>query len=141
MKSFAESHPFLSTTEFKEQLRKEKRRADRLQSPISMAMFNLDESSKGQMKYLKNFMDVLWNKTRETDVKGWVSTKAIGLILTDTDRSGLDRCVELISRGNGHLNYTITKATYPDKLFENLLRASEERTDFFPPEINHLLMA
>jgi hypothetical protein len=138
MKFIANSDPFLSSTEFMDQLRKEKCRADRLQSPLSMALFNLDESSKKQRKHLKLFMDLLRNKTRETDVKGWINTKAIGLILADTDRSGLDRCVELISQGNGHLNYTIAKATYPDTLFEDLLKASEERTDLSPPEINHL---
>jgi hypothetical protein len=120
-----------------DQLRKEKCRADRSQSPLSMALFNLDESSKKQRKHLKLFIDLLCNKTRETDIKGWVNTKAIGLILTDTDRSGLDHVVELIIQGNGHLKYTITKATYPDTLFENLLETSGETPDLFPLEIDH----
>lgn len=137
MSSFAKLNPFLSSTEFIDQLRKEKRRADRSQAPLSIALFNFDESSIRQGKHLKLFMDLLRNKTRETDIKGWVNTKAIGLILTDTDRSGLDRCVELIIQGNGHLNYKITKATYPDTLFENLLEPSGEKPDLFPLEIDH----
>ncbi len=137
MSSFAEFNPFLSSTEFMDQLRKEKRRADRSQSPLSIALFNLDESSTRQGNNLKLFMDLLRNKTRETDIKGWVNTKAIGLILIDTDRSGLERSVELIIQGNGHLNYTITKATYPDTLFESLLETSREKPDLFPLEINH----
>jgi hypothetical protein len=137
VKFFTDSDPFLSSAEFMDQLRKEKCRADRSQSPLSMALFNLDESSKKQRKHLKLFIDLLCNKTRETDIKGWVNTRSIGLILTDTDRSGLDRCVELISQENGHLHYTITKASYPDTLFENLLKDSGKRTVLFPPEIGH----
>lgn len=137
MSSFAEFNPFLSSTEFMDQLRKEKRRADRSQSSLSIALFNLDEFSTRQGNHLKLFMDLLRNKTRETDIRGWVNTKAIGLILTDTDRSGLDRCVELIIQENGHLNYTITKATYPDTLFENLLETSGEKPDLFLLEIDH----
>ena len=137
MPSFAEFNPFLSSTEFMDQLRKEKRRADRSQSPLSIALFNLDESSTRKGNHLKLFMDVLRNKTRETDIKGWVNTKTIGLILTDTDRSGLDHCVELIIQGNGHLNYTITKASYPDTLFENLLETSGEKPDLFALKNDH----
>jgi hypothetical protein len=137
MPSFAEFNHFLSSAEFMDQLRKEKRRAERSQSPLSIVLLNFDESSASQGKHLKLFLDFLGNKTRETDIKGWVNTKAIGLILPDTDRSGLERFVELIIQGNGHLNYTITKATYPDTLFESLSETSIEKPDLFPLKIDH----
>ena len=128
---------FLPSTEFLDQLRKEKRRADRSHSPLSIVLLHLDEFSKTHEKQLKIFADGLKKKTRETDIKGWVDSKSIGLILPDTDRSGMDRFVELIIQGNGHLNYSISKRTYPDSLFDNLLETSGKKADLFPLEIDH----
>ena len=128
---------FLPSKEFLDQLRKEKRRTDRSQAPLSIALLHLDESSGTHENQLELFMDSLRNKTRETDIKGWVNSKSIGLILPDTDRSGLDRLVELIIQGNGHVNYSISKGTYPHTLFENLLETAEEQPNLFPIEFVH----
>jgi exopolysaccharide biosynthesis polyprenyl glycosylphosphotransferase len=128
---------FLPSKEFLDQLRKEKRRSDRSQAPLSIALLHLDESSGTHGNQLELLMDSLRNKTRETDIKGWVDSKSIGLILPDTDRSGLDRLVELIIQGNGHVNYSISKGTYPHTLFEKLLETAEEQPNLFPIEFVH----
>lgn len=137
MPSFTKCKPFLSSPEFLDQLRKEKRRAARSHSPLSIVLFTIDGSLKNQGKKLKFFMDFLEHRTRETDIKGWVNKAAIGVILMDTDRSGLERFVELIIKENRPLNYSITKATYPDILFESLLETSGVNLNFFPNEIDH----
>lgn len=128
---------FLSSKEFLIQLRKEKRRADRSHVPLSIILFHLDESSETHGNQLELFMDSLRNKTRETDIKGWVNSKSIGLILPGTDRSGLGHLVELIIQRNGYVNYSISKGTYPHTLFENLLKTGEEQPNLFPIEFVH----
>jgi exopolysaccharide biosynthesis polyprenyl glycosylphosphotransferase len=104
---------------------------------LSIVLLHLNESSGTRGNQLELFMESLRNKTRETDIKGWLNSKAIGLILPDTDRSGLDRLVELILQGNGHVDYSISKGTYPHTLFENLLKTAEEQPNLFPIDFVH----
>ncbi|MEW6185168.1 MAG: hypothetical protein AB1585_05440 [Thermodesulfobacteriota bacterium] len=129
--------PFLSSSEFIDQLRKEQRRADRSKSPLSIIQFHINEPLKTRGGKLKLFMDFLKNRTRETDIKGWVNKETIGVILTNTDNSGLERFVELINKENSPLSYTIVKATHPDNLIKSLLEAPKENFELFPQEMDH----
>ena len=63
------------------QLRREKRRIERSSAPLSIALFRLNEPVLNNKFELKSFLDCLRTKTRETDIKGWVNSKTIGVIL------------------------------------------------------------
>ena len=93
---------FLSPDDFRMELRKEKRRVERSTAPLSIVLFQLDESVLNNKFQLKQLLNFLRTRTRETDIKGWVHSKAIGLIFLDTNDAGLKKCVDLIVEGNGN---------------------------------------
>ncbi len=77
---------FLSPDDFRMQLRREKRRVERSSAPLSIVLFQLNESVLSNKFQLKNFLDSIRTRTRETDIKGWVDSKTIGY-----DSSGYQR--------------------------------------------------
>ncbi len=112
-------------------LRLEKRRADRSNMPLSIILFYLREEEDPSEKTIKKFIELVCKNTRETDIKGWVEDRVIGLLLPDTNREGANRCVEKIVSQNGNMSSSIILSSYPDHLFEKLLK-EETIPDLFP---------
>jgi lipopolysaccharide/colanic/teichoic acid biosynthesis glycosyltransferase len=129
---------FLSPEEFRIQLRREKRRVERSSAPLSIILFQLHESVLSNKIQLKNFLNSIRTRTRETDIKGWVDSKTIGTILPDTDGEGLKKCLNSLIRGTGHQLYSIIKGSYPDSLFEELLDDSKTAPGFSPFALDHM---
>ncbi len=129
---------FLSPDDFRVQLRREKRRVERSSAPLSIVLFQLNESVLSNRFQLQSFLDSVKTRTRETDIKGWVDSKTIGAILLDTNETGLKKCVDSITRGNGHHLYSIINGSYPDYLFEGLLDDSKTAPDLFPFDLDHI---
>lgn len=119
----------LPKPQFINALRIEKRRADRSKMPLSIILFHLPENKE---KDYQPFLKLLHLNTRETDIKGWVNPDIIGLLLPDTDQEGAKRCVEKIANKNGDWFCSFTIGSYPDHLFEKLLREDEPSPDLFP---------
>ena len=126
----------LSKGEFLEQMRFEKRRVDRSQAPLSMALFVLGEELLRDVKKLRGFLVNLKRGTRETDIKGWISSRALGLLLPDTDGPGAERCVELLNN-NGHRQpaCTVVTGTYPDQLFQEVLEQTDDQAKIFTMDL------
>jgi exopolysaccharide biosynthesis polyprenyl glycosylphosphotransferase len=112
-------------------LRLEKRRAERTKLPLSIVLFYLQEGEDKEEKTNKQFVELVCKHTRETDIKGWVDNKVIGLLLPDTDKEGAKRCVEKILSRNGNRCSSVIFGNYPDHLFEKLLD-EETVPDLFP---------
>jgi lipopolysaccharide/colanic/teichoic acid biosynthesis glycosyltransferase len=129
---------FLSPDDFRIQLRKEKRRVDRSSAPLSIALFELNEPVLNNEFELKKFFDCLRTKTRETDIKGWVNSKTIGVILLDTNEAGLNCYVESIIKENGNRFLPVVKGSYPDSIFEKILEESKAAPDLFPFDLDHV---
>jgi exopolysaccharide biosynthesis polyprenyl glycosylphosphotransferase len=121
----------LSKGEFLEQMRFEKRRVDRSQAPLSMALFVLGEELLRDAKKLRGFLVNLKRGTRETDIKGWISSQALGLLLPDTDAPGAQRCVELLNNGHRQPVCTVVTGTYPDQLFQEVLEQTDDQSKIF----------
>ncbi len=121
----------LSKGEFLEQMRFEKRRVDRSQAPLSMALFVLGEELLRDAKKLRGFLVNLKQGTRETDIKGWISSRVLGLLLPDTDGPGAERCVELLKNGSRQQACTVVTGTYPDQLFQEVLEKTEDQSKIF----------
>jgi len=117
--------------EFLEQMRFEKRRVDRSQAPLSMALFVLGEELLRDAKKLRGFLVNLKRGTRETDIKGWISSRALGLLLPDTDGPGAERCLELLKNGRHQQACTVVTGTYPDQLFQEVLEQTEDQSKIF----------
>jgi exopolysaccharide biosynthesis polyprenyl glycosylphosphotransferase len=121
----------LSKGEFLEQLRFEKRRVDRSQAPLSMALFVLGEDLLRDARKLRGFLVDLKRGTRETDIKGWIGFRALGLLLPDTDGPGAQRCVELLNNGRPQPPCTVMTGTYPDVLFQQVLEQNVDQSKIF----------
>ena len=126
----------LSKGEFLEQMRFEKRRVDRSQAPLSMALFVLGEELIRDAKKLRGFLVNLKRGTRETDIKGWLGFRALGLLLPDTDGPGAERCVELLNN-DGHRQpaCTVVTGTYPDQLFQEVLEQTDDQAKIFTMDL------
>jgi lipopolysaccharide/colanic/teichoic acid biosynthesis glycosyltransferase len=112
---------FLSPEDFRVELRREKRRVERSGAPLSIALLKLHESVLNDKEQIRDFLKFLSNKTRETDIKGWVDPVTLGLILPDTNGPAMDRCIELINKGLGRSYCTFVKGIYPDSIFQSVL--------------------
>ena len=121
---------------FTNALRIEKLRANRSRSALSIALFYFKGDTESDENSIHDFLRSLLKYTRETDIKGWVDQDVIGLILPDTDKNGLQRCIEKIKNGDGNGQYPVVTATYPDFLFERLLAETENPPDIFPIELD-----
>lgn len=126
----------LLKSEFLNRLRTEKRRVDRSKAPLSLVLFYFREKGESSWDVVQEFLTTLGKNTRESDIKGWVDGGAIGLILPDTGKDGMDRCVEKIANGNGNVGYSVVTGTYPNDLIQKLLAEERSQPDFFPLDLD-----
>lgn len=122
----------LQKDQFLSAIRIEKRRAERSQNPFSIVLFQFKDSELIKRPDLNKFLNVIMQNTRETDIKGWLDDKTIGILLPDTDHGGAKRCLEKIAQKNGDIFYSVLTRTYPDDLFEKLLKDGEKLPDLYP---------
>ncbi len=122
----------LQKDQFLSVIRIEKRRAERSQNPFSIVLFQFKDSELIKSPDLNKFLNVIMQNTRETDIKGWLDDKTIGILLPDTDQGGAKRCLEKIAQKNGDIFYSVLTRTYPDDLFEKLLKEGEKLPDLYP---------
>ena len=122
----------LPQSHFLRRLKEERRRSDRSKSPLSVVLFCFDKKEEDRFEQITRFLVPLRNKTRETDIIGWLDQDVIGLLLPDTNERGLKSYVEKIANGNGPPPYSVISGTYPDHLFQKLLIEKESEPDLFP---------
>ena len=122
----------LSKPHFISSLRIEKRRADRTKAPLSLVLFNVGFKENADLNLIQTFLSSLAQKTRETDIRGWVDQNVVGLLLPGTDEKGMQKCVEKMSSRKETDFYSVFMATYPAYLFQRLLIENEDSGDLFP---------
>jgi exopolysaccharide biosynthesis polyprenyl glycosylphosphotransferase len=122
---------------FIESLRLEKRRVERSKARLSLLLFSFQTDPTTPEEQIWEFISSLQKNTRETDIKGWVNNRVIGLMLPDTDEKGLKKCVDKIRTSNGHVRYAIISGTYPDHVFSRVLAEDEDKPDLFPLDLDH----
>jgi len=109
------------------------RRTDRSKSPLSIALFSLNNEKDNQFNnYFRDFLNSVQNTIRETDTIGYMGWNIIAVIFPDTNEKGMRQCIEKIVSRNKNLPLSITSATYPDQLFAGLLSEKQDRSDPFP---------
>jgi len=122
--------------DFLDRLREEKRRADRSKAPLSIAIFRLQKEGTSGKNPIEELLNRLHKNTRETDIKGWIDQNEIGLILPDTDGQGVNRFIEKIENGNGHIYYSVITGTYPNLLFKRILKEEQYQPELYPINID-----
>ena len=107
---------------FVEQLRNEKHRAQRSGSPLSILILKQNKSIRAGSSSIRELLKVVSNKTRETDVVGYIDQRTLGVILPYTDEKGAERSAEKIMNCFINPQFTIAVSTYPDEIFESLTK-------------------
>jgi lipopolysaccharide/colanic/teichoic acid biosynthesis glycosyltransferase len=116
----------LPRSHFLREVHREKRRADRSRSPLSVLVFRSESDRHDEPDRVEGLLEILRSSKRETDVLGDLGECALAMILPDTNAQGLE---QFVARVNGHvdeLRFSLAKGTYPDDVFEDLLRRDGE---------------
>ncbi len=124
---------------FIEQLRLEKLRAQRSKSTLSIILLTLVDDSNAIN--IQNTLNLVREKTRGTDISGFVNDKTIGILLPDTDENGAKYICEKLLDGNKDPQFSATTSSYPDHIFESLAKIGSIRADAFPFDIKHSIDA
>jgi lipopolysaccharide/colanic/teichoic acid biosynthesis glycosyltransferase len=120
----------LARNPFLNQLRLEKRRVDRSKAPLSMVLYRHD-GKKGELTHnVRMLLKLLRASKRETDILGQLDNDVIAILLLDTNQDGMKRFMEKVVSEGGDLPFSMGGETYPNHLFENVLRGSEFPVDF-----------
>lgn len=104
---------------FLEQMRHEKRRAERTKAPLSIVIIDLNskESSKVSLSLLESVAD----RIRDTDTIGFLGEYKIGILLPDTNKTGAEEAMKkIIDKDKSLFNNNNIIATYPDRIFDSL---------------------
>ena len=116
---------------FLEQMCVEKRRAERTEAPLSIAVFDFGESEAQEMRF--NFIKSINGKIRDTDILGYICENKICLLLPDTEEAGAQEVVKKIINGNAGRTFPqAVIASYPDKIFKNLSAENQDPQDSDP---------
>jgi lipopolysaccharide/colanic/teichoic acid biosynthesis glycosyltransferase len=112
------------------ELQREKRRTDRTTAPLSLALFQFD-AKQGPVAAIggKELQEILQRVKRETDVVGSVGGGRVALLLPDTNEQGAKILTERIVSRAGSPGLSVVTASYPNALFDDLLRDSGETHD------------
>src|SRR5690606_18430578 len=118
----------LSPRQFHRQLQIEKRRTDRTKSPLSLVLVTVDGTRPG-LATLEDLIDLLVRSKRETDILGLLGDGRLCLLLPHTGEDGARAFIASISKRVGHLPVSFAPGTYPDELFDSLLKGPQDFSD------------
>jgi lipopolysaccharide/colanic/teichoic acid biosynthesis glycosyltransferase len=103
-------------------LQRERRRADRTKSPLSLALFRYDGARTDEVTRDSQLLALFRKQKRETDILGDLGARTIALILPDTNSQGTKEFAKRLAVPLRALQFSITTGTYPDDLFDDLLK-------------------
>ncbi len=118
--------------EFLAQLHREKRRAERARTSLSLAMFHLPERNQRGALQVDRLLESLCAVKRETDLVGRAGDGVVAVLCPDTDESGTRSLLRKVSRQAGDLPFTMNVATFPDDLFDSIAQGIEVPQVFEP---------
>lgn len=115
----------------------EKLRAQRTGSPLSIALLRLKQREDGRRINLLMTLEDIRKETRLTDICGFINQNTIGVLFPHTDETGAKETCAKLLKGKG-ANFSTTISTYPDHIFESLIKDECIQADAFPFEIDNL---
>jgi lipopolysaccharide/colanic/teichoic acid biosynthesis glycosyltransferase len=131
----ANSGEIFYDSRFLEQLRLEKLRAQRSKSTLSIVLLTLDRETEDKSINMSEILELVRAKTRDTDTSGFINHKTIGVLLPDTDENGAKGICGKLINGNKNPQFSTTTSTYPDHIFESLVKNGCIQPDAYPFEL------
>lgn len=113
-------------------LHREKRRAERSHSPLSMALYRVDGSSAESARQADRLVELLYREKRVTDFIGHVGNDMVAVLCTDTDGAGMTGFMKKVEAKAGPLSFVAVAATYPDDLFNCMDNGTPAPRDLQP---------
>lgn len=120
--SFLPVEDVLAKHHFLKQMEREKLRTDRSSAPLSVVLFRLDQGKTGRFGCVEALLRVLHQSKRETDILGCLSEDSVALLLPDTDEHGTSGFLQKIESRIERFHASTKSGTYPDVLFDQLLK-------------------
>lgn len=125
------SGEILYDTAFLKQLRLEMLRAQRSHSALSLILLELDKEAAEDTIAMNKVLNLVRVNTRDIDIIGFLNEKTIAILLPYTNGEGAQAiCGKLVSV-NQNTDFSTTIATYPDQIFESLVKNGCIRSDAF----------
>jgi lipopolysaccharide/colanic/teichoic acid biosynthesis glycosyltransferase len=123
----------LAKHHFLKQMEREKLRTDRSSAPLSVVLFRLENGETDRFGCVEALLRVLHQSKRETDFLGCLSEDLVALLLPDTDEAGARGFLRKIEEQIERFHASTKSGTYPDVLFDQLLREPRDthRHPFF----------
>jgi exopolysaccharide biosynthesis polyprenyl glycosylphosphotransferase len=130
-----DSTPF-SRNYFLQLLRREKRRADRTHSPLSVVVYRVASDDKKRTTLAINEMlHVIAGTVRETDIVGRLGSSSVAILCPDTSAQGASQLMRKVAERAQHVFFSEEAATYPDHHFDELTSG-----EWSPPETHPLFI-
>jgi lipopolysaccharide/colanic/teichoic acid biosynthesis glycosyltransferase len=126
-------HDALPQDDFLHCLQREKRRAERAGSALSVVIYRsrrkaaVHERLVGQQERL---LELLQRAKRETDLLGYLEDSSIAVLCPGTDEPGTKEFIRRMHVLAQDLPFTASAATYPDQLLEDLAHETRAAPDF-----------
>jgi len=116
----SQSDATLGRNHFLQQLRREKRRADRTHSPLSVVVYRVPADDQPVDASISALLQIITESVRETDIVGLLGNHSVALLCPDTNDLGANRLMEKIAARANDLMFSAETATYPDHHFDQL---------------------
>jgi lipopolysaccharide/colanic/teichoic acid biosynthesis glycosyltransferase len=129
---YANRNDTLPKHRFLKQLRLEKRRTDRSKVPLSIVLFRFDSENRDELGDVKGLLDIVHNFKRETDILGYLAEDLVALLLPDTNKQGTQAFTQTINGRVSALCFSMSSVTYPEELFDYVLREPQDPVNSFP---------
>ena len=113
------SNEILARDLFLRELEREKRRADRSKTPLSIVRWHVQADDRGP-RIAMRLMDIVNSSRRETDVVGELGAGVFGVLLPGTSEDGANVFVGKIAQRTRDIPASTTVSTYPDDAFDNV---------------------
>lgn len=111
----------LSKDDFFNQLEREKKRAERSKSPLSIAIFRGTARASFSYEHLLPLLQLLAGTKREADVLATIDSNTVAVLLVDTPKKGADQFLKRIAARLDGARWSITSETYPNYIFNDLV--------------------
>jgi lipopolysaccharide/colanic/teichoic acid biosynthesis glycosyltransferase/GGDEF domain-containing protein len=117
---------------FLKALQRERWRADRSKSPLSIALFRYHGARGDEFRRVTELLDFFRGAARQTDILGNLGDQTIALVLPDTNSQGTQQFAKKVAKRVSELEFTSTTGTYPNDVFDDLLTGNRDLAQAHP---------